>query len=95
MYSSIGGGLPSDAGGSRFDPQRPLFHQIHANYEVYCEMWLTRCSHNVVNYMTLGLGENGLGGAAVKNQGGDRTAPIYIYIYIYTYMFCFVLHIYI
>ena len=33
--------------------------------------------------MTLGLGENGLGGAAVKNQGGDRTAPIYIYIYIY------------
>ena len=33
--------------------------------------------------MTLGLGGNGLGGAAVKNQGGDRTAPIHIYIYIY------------
>ena len=31
--------------------------------------------------MTLGLGENGLSGAAVKNQGGDRTAPIYICIY--------------
>ena len=30
MYSSIGGGRPSDAGGPRFDPQCPLFHQIHA-----------------------------------------------------------------
>ena len=81
MYSSIGGGLPSDVGGPRFDPQCPSFHQIHAIYEVYCDMWLTRCSYNVVNYMTLGLGENGLGGAAVRNQGGDRTAPLYIYIY--------------
>ena len=58
MYSSIGEGLPSNAGGPRFDPQCPLFHQIHAIYEVYRDMQLTRCSHNVVNYMALGLGEN-------------------------------------
>ena len=38
MYSSIGEGRPSDAGGPRFDPQCPLFHQIHSNYEVYCDM---------------------------------------------------------
>ena len=82
MYSSIGEGLPSDAGGPRFDPQCPLFHQIHTIYEVHCDLWLTRCSHNVVNYMTLGLGENGLGGAAVKNQGGGIGQRPYIYIYI-------------
>ena len=48
--------------------------------------------------MALGLGENGLGGAAVKNQGGDRTAPIYIYIErerdTYTYV-CIYIYIYI
>ena len=29
MYSSIGEGRPSDAGGPRFDPTCLLFHQIH------------------------------------------------------------------
>ena len=38
MYCSIGEGLPSDAGGPRFDPECPLFHQIHAIYEVYGDM---------------------------------------------------------
>ena len=38
MYSSVGEGRPSDAGGPRFDPQCPLFHQIHVIYEVYCDM---------------------------------------------------------
>ena len=41
MFSSIGEGLPSDAGGPRFDPQCPLLHQIHAIYEAYCDMYLT------------------------------------------------------
>ena len=30
MYSAIGEGRPSDAGGPRFDPPCPLFHQILA-----------------------------------------------------------------
>ena len=38
MYSSIGEGRPSDAGGPRFEPQSALFHQIHVFYEVYCDM---------------------------------------------------------
>ena len=37
MYSSIGAGRPSDAG-PRFEPQCPLFHQIHVFCEVYCDM---------------------------------------------------------
>ena len=41
MCSSIGEGLPSDAGGPRFDPQRPLPHQVHAIYDVYCDVLLT------------------------------------------------------
>ena len=55
MYSSVGGGRPSDAGGPRFDPQCPLPHQSHEIYDDYCDMWLTRCSQNGVNYMTAGL----------------------------------------
>ena len=58
MYGSIGEGRPSDAGGPRYDPQCPLFQQTHVFYKVDCDMWLARCSHNVVNYTTLGLGEN-------------------------------------
>ena len=38
MYSSIGEGRPSDAGGPRFEPQCLLFHQTHIFYEVYCDM---------------------------------------------------------
>ena len=56
MHSSVGEGPPSDAGGPRFDPQCLSFHQIHTIYKVYCDMQLARCSHNVVNYMTLGFG---------------------------------------
>ena len=41
MHNSIGEGLPSDAGGPRFDPQCPLFHQNHAIYGVYCDVQLT------------------------------------------------------
>ena len=38
MYSSIGEGRASDAGGPRFEPQCPLFHQIHVFYDVHCDM---------------------------------------------------------
>ena len=38
MYNSIGEGRASDAGGLRFEPKCPLFHQMHVFYGVYCDM---------------------------------------------------------
>ena len=38
MYSSVGEGRPSDAGGPRFDPQCPPLHQTHVIYEVCCDL---------------------------------------------------------
>ena len=93
MYSSIGEGPPSDAGGPRFDPQCLLFHQIHAIYKVYCDMQLTRCSHNVVYYMTLGFGvrqEPAKNRNLPKVGEGDSAASIYIYIYIYTHVYIYI-----
>ena len=92
MYGSIGEGRPTDAGGPRFDPQCPLFHQPHIIYQVHCDMQLARCSHNVVNYMVLGLGENM---RRSKIRGGIEQRPYYTYVYIYIYIYTICAYIYI
>ena len=84
MHSSIGEGRPSDAGPRFVPPVSFVSHQIHVIYEVYCDMQLTRCSHNAVNYTTLGLGGNmRRSNIGVGEQCG---AHIYVYIYIYIYI---------